>query len=104
MPIPNLKVREVDRPEISETFADSMGLAIFDGNTARLELCVHRYDAPRPPGPPTAAKVTAARLVLSPEGVVAVFNFLNNLMPVLVQQGIVKQEPGQPPSPVKPTH
>ena len=59
MPLPpNTKVRDVDRIEVSEAFADSIKLATFDGHNVRITFCVHRYDDPRPPNPPSAPAPT----------------------------------------------
>lgn len=62
------KPRHVDRPEINETFADSLENIQFDGQTLRLEFVVHRYDPIRPPGLPTGRNLTACRVVLPAKG------------------------------------
>lgn len=101
MPLPpNTHVREVDPAEVGEIFVDSVGLATLHGPNLRISLCVHRFSEPKPTAPPTADKVTVGRLVLSPDGAVELFNILNNIMGAMAEQGLVKIEPGKPPTPL----
>ena len=62
----NLQVRFEDRPEVSETFADSSRAVAFDGQTMRIEFCTIRMDEPKPPNPPTGRQYPVCRLVLTP--------------------------------------
>ena len=65
--IPNVpQIHFVDRPEVSETFADSIKVISFDGQTMRIEFCVTRMDEPKPPVPPTGRQYPVCRLVLAP--------------------------------------
>jgi hypothetical protein len=41
------QVQEVDLPDLTETFADSMALSTFDGAAARLTFCVMRMQEPQ---------------------------------------------------------
>ena len=41
------KLRYQDRPDLFETFADSVGPWSFDGNTLRIEFMVTRLDPPK---------------------------------------------------------
>ncbi|MDX2498322.1 MAG: hypothetical protein QNL11_10525 [Desulfobacterales bacterium] len=43
------QTRFVDRPEVSETFADSIHGLSFDGQSMRIEFCTTRLDSPQPP-------------------------------------------------------
>ena len=97
MKLPEKQIRLVDRPELSETFVDSLGLVTFDGATTRLELCVTRLDAIKPPDPPTAKKYPVCRLVITPECTVDLFNQLNNIMSILQKAGLVTRQEGKPP-------
>lgn len=90
MKLPESNVRYIDRPEISETFVDSIGLCIFDGNSVRAELCVDRLDKPKPPKQ-TARRYPACRLVLSPDAAVDLFNSLSNIINLMQQKGLVSQ-------------
>ena len=100
MKLPESQIHYVDRPEISETFVDSLGVITFDGNT-RLELCATRLDLPKPPDPPTAKRYPVSRIVMTPEATVAVFNQLQNIMNLLQQAGLVTKQEGQPPEVIK---
>jgi hypothetical protein len=98
-------LRYVDRPEVSETFADSIESSFFDGNTLRIEFTVTRFDEPKPPAAPTGRKYPAARLVLSQAGTLDLINKIFNLRAVLIQHGILT-EGGAPtnPPPQQPLH
>jgi hypothetical protein len=37
-------IRQIDRPEIAETFADAINGVVFDGQTLRIEFAVMRLD------------------------------------------------------------
>jgi hypothetical protein len=86
------KIQYVDRPELNETFADSIGNVTFDGATVRAELCVTRpEDGGRTP---SARRTPACRLVLRPDAAVDLFLRLQRLIALMEQRGIVKrQEP-----------
>ena len=88
---PTMQITYVERPEVSETFADTIEKLSFDGQTLRMELCVTRMDDPTPPNPPTGKKYTACRLVLPPLAALDLANKLQQLVAMLEQQGIVKR-------------
>lgn len=92
------KLRKKDRPEVNETFADTLGLSMWDGQTLKIELCVIRWDEPRPPSLPSGEQVVAARLVLSAKCAVELLNQLTQLGSALQQAGIIHQNP--PPTPM----
>ena len=85
----------VNRPEISETYVDSLHLMSFDGKAVKIEFVVHRLDEPKPPKPPSGQKTTAARLVLSPEAAEALLKGLSDIATAVRQEA-------QAQSPVKP--
>jgi len=88
----------VDRPEVPETFADSLERLFVDGASVRLEFVVNRFDDPQPPKPPTGKKYTACRVVLPIGALPQVLNQLSNIMKVLVQQGVFQPvHPGPTP-------
>ena len=58
-------IRYVDRPDISETFADSVSGLIFDGQSLRIEFAVTRLDEVKPNMPITGRRYPACRLVLA---------------------------------------
>jgi hypothetical protein len=96
MKLPEEQITRIDRPEIPETFVDSLGLITVDGPFTHLELCVTRMDGPKPSGKPTAKRYTACRLVLTPEAVIALSNQLNNIMNHLEKAGLVTKIEGKP--------
>ncbi len=51
----------VDRPEISETYADSCFRISIEGFNAKLEFVVNRMDDPKPGVPPSGKATTADR-------------------------------------------
>ena len=53
--------RYVDRPEVAETFADSITGLIFDGQTLRIEFAVTRLDEVKTGAPITGRRYPACR-------------------------------------------
>ena len=90
---PTFQITYVDRPEVSETFVDTVERMSFDGQTLRIELCVTRMDDLRPSEAPTGKKYPACRLVLTPLAALDLMNKLQQLTAMLEQQGIVKRNP-----------
>jgi hypothetical protein len=95
------QIQDVDRPEVTETFADSLALSTFDGAATRLTFCVRRMQEPQPGKPPQFKKYPVCRMVLTPDATVELFNRLNQMMGALQKLGLVKLEPGKPPQPVE---
>ncbi len=81
----------VDRPEISETYADLLGRLSFDGITARLEFVVNRYDDRQPGQPITGKALTAARVVIPLPAVMDLAAKLQNFMAQLQASGVLRQ-------------
>lgn len=88
---PNVKIRLAERPELSETFADSLGVSTFDGMTVRLELCVTRLDLPQKEKEPSASRSPACRLVLSPDVAVELYNVLQGMVAAMEKKGLIKK-------------
>jgi hypothetical protein len=95
------QIQDVDRPELDETFADSMGLSTFDGAAARLTFCVIRMQDPQQGKQAQFKRYPVSRLVLTPDAVVELFNRLNQMMAALQKLGLVKIEPGKAPQAVE---
>jgi hypothetical protein len=95
MPLPTNSFPVVEHPEVQETFADSMGLLSFDGQTLRIDLTCARVDDPKPPKPPTGRRHVVARLVLTPELAQELTNKLKNLEAQLqaIQKGAAPAAP-----------
>src|SRR5215470_4407739 len=64
--VPPPKLRYQDIPDLPETFADSIGQWIFDGQMLRIEFTVTRLDAGGTPEQQTGRRLPAARMVLTP--------------------------------------
>ena len=88
--IPGYNLKYVDRPDVAETFADSLERITFDGMSLRMEFVVNRIGSSRSKVATTGSKVTAARLVLPMTGVVQLLSQLNQVIAALKLQGALK--------------
>lgn len=82
--------------DIAETFADSLGVTMFDGNTLRIEFCTVRLDpaeAGTPNRKPKGKRHVNVRLVLDSEGAVALVNQCMQYVSVMEQRGQIKRRP-----------
>jgi hypothetical protein len=95
------QITDVDRPELAETFVDSLALSTFDGAAARLTFCVLRMQEPQQGKPAQFNRYPVCRMVLTPDATVELFNRLNQMMGALQKLGLVKMEPGKPPQSVE---
>jgi len=87
-----IETKYVDRPEISEAFADHFENLFYDGTTLRLEFCVRRFDELKQPEAPTGRRYPVCRLVLSNDAALNLFNQLQKLVGAMEQKGLVKRE------------
>jgi hypothetical protein len=89
------RLQYVDRPEISETFADSVVKFIFEGanNTVRIEFCATRMDDPAGSDPASGKLYTTSRLVLGMAAAIDLANKMTNLLAWLEKQGLVTRNP-----------
>jgi hypothetical protein len=86
-------IRYLDRPEVEETFADSVTGLIFDGQTLRIEFGVTRFDDVKPNTQITGRRYPACRLVLPPAAAVDLINRMQQIANALTQAGVVKAGP-----------
>jgi hypothetical protein len=86
------KLRYQDRPDVNETFADSIRSCIFDGQVVRIEFTVARFDDPGALGVLEGRQVPVSRMVLSRTAVADLFNRLGQLNNAVKQP--VSNEPG----------
>jgi hypothetical protein len=91
----NPTIRHVDRPDVAETFADSVTNLIFDGQSLRIEFGVTRLDEVKPNTPITGRRYTACRLVLPPAAAIDLINRMQQIGAALTQAGVAK--PTRPP-------
>ena len=88
------KIQYSDRPELIETFVDSVRHVTFDGATIRAELCVTRPEPTARGASLSMKRYPAARLVIRPDAAVDLFIRLQQLIAHMEKQGIIKrQEP-----------
>jgi hypothetical protein len=88
-------IRYVDRPEIGETFADSITGLVFDGQTLRIEFGVTRVDEVKPDAPITGRRYPTSRIVLSPGAAIELINRMQQIGAALTQAGVAKATPGR---------
>jgi hypothetical protein len=101
--VPSTQFPKEERHDIRETFADSLSQCLFDGQTLRLELCSIRLDeAKPPPAKPTGKRHVVARIVLTPEGAVELFNACIQMAGAFKQAGILKSPPAGAPTEARP--
>jgi hypothetical protein len=103
---PPPKLRYQDRPEIPETFADSIRSCVFDGQLLRIEFTVSRYDDPGALGILEGRQVPVSRLVLNRSALADLFNRIGQLGGALRKAGVIaegaaKPEPANRPEPAK---
>lgn len=90
------KLRYQDRPEIGETFADSIRSCVFDGQLLRIEFTVARFDDPGALGILEGRQVPVSRLVLNRTALSDLFNRIGQLGSALKQAGVVGDAPAKP--------
>src|SRR5947208_16285937 len=91
-PQPQIKYEYVDRPEVTEIFADFVQRIQFDGQTLRFEFCVSRIEDQQTPGKPTGTRYPACRLVLSTGAAVDLMNKMQQITASLIKAGVLKAD------------
>jgi hypothetical protein len=86
-------IRYLDRPEIAETFADSVTGVVFDGQTLRLEFAVTRLDEIKPETPITGRRYPTCRVVLPPTAAIDLINRMQQIAAALTQAGVTRTAP-----------
>ncbi len=90
------QIQFVDRPEVTETFADSIRGVSFDGQTMRIEFCTVRMDPPKPPEARTGQQYPACRMVLTPNVAVDLYGRLQQIIQALEKSGALQRTPPAP--------
>jgi hypothetical protein len=75
-----------DRPEVLETFADSIHSLLFDGQTLRITFTVTRMEPPTGSAPTPGKRFPTCRLVLAGGGVVQLMNHVSQLNAAMAQR------------------
>jgi hypothetical protein len=86
-------VRYIDRPDCTETFADSINNVYFDGQSLRIEFGITRLDDVKPNTPVTGRRYPAQRMVLTPGAAVELINRMQQVGTALAQAGVLKPTP-----------
>jgi hypothetical protein len=90
-------IRFLDRPDLVETFADSISGLMFDGQMLRIEFSVTRIDEIKSNAPITGRRYPASRVVLPAAAAVDLINRMQQIAAALTQAGVVKSTPRQDP-------
>jgi hypothetical protein len=86
-------LRYIDRPDVTETFADAISALVFDGQSLRIEFAVTRLDEIKPNSPITGRRYPACRLVLPPAAAIDLINRMQQIGAALTQAGVAKTAP-----------
>lgn len=99
--VPPPKLRYQDIPDLPETFADSIGQWIFDGQNLRIEFTVTRLDPGGSRDQPTGRRLPAARMVLTPVCAVELIRQCQQLLAALEKAAANAQQAAaaKPPAP-----
>ncbi len=89
------KIEYVDRPELTETYADSIQSVSFDGQSLKINFCVTRLDDIKQDQTPSGKRYPACRLVLPPAAAVDLINHMQRISAALTQAGVLKATPAQ---------
>jgi len=86
-------INYIDRPDIAETFVDSVSGLVFDGQSLRIEFAVTRLDEVKPGAAITGRRYPACRLVLPPAAAVDLINRMQQVGAAMTQAGVAKTTP-----------
>jgi hypothetical protein len=89
-PAQTISFRYVDRPELTETFADTITGLSFDGQSLRIEFGVSRLDEAKPDTPLTGRRYPACRLVLPPTTAIELINKMQQIGAAMAKAGVLK--------------
>ncbi|MCX7312177.1 MAG: hypothetical protein NTV56_10735 [Alphaproteobacteria bacterium] len=92
-PAQTATIRYIDRPECTETFADSINNVYFDGQSLRIEFGITRLDDVKPNAPVTGRRLPAQRMVLTPMAAVELINRMQQVGAALTQAGVLEPTP-----------
>jgi len=90
------RITFVDRPEVTETFADSVRSLGFDGQTMRIEFCSVRMDPPTSPEIRTGRQSPTCRMVLTPNAAIDLYGRLQQVIQALEKSGAIQRTPPTP--------
>jgi len=82
-----------DRPEVTETFADSIRSCVFDGQNVRVEFTVGRFEDASTQGVIEGKQVPVCRLVLNAPAMFELLNRLGQITESMRKAGLIKVNP-----------
>jgi len=88
---PQPQLTYVDRPEISETYADSLWRVTFNSMHLRMEFAVSRLDEPRQGQPVEGKAVTSCRVIMPLSGMIDMVGKLQTIMVQLQEARAIRQ-------------
>lgn len=96
-------ITRVDRQEISEIFADSVGTVYVHNNVLRMEYIVNRLDDPKPGSTPTGRAITVCRVVMPINSIIDIASKLQDIIAKLHASGVIRHvhNPDNP-GPIRP--
>jgi len=83
-------IRYIDRPDVTETFADAVSGLVFDGQTLRVEFAVTRLDEVKANAPITGRRYPVCRLTLPPAAAIDLINRMQQVGVALGQAGVAR--------------
>ena len=89
---PQVQFQYIDRPEVTETFADFVQRIQFDGQTLRIEFCVSRLDDQKAGETAGGKRYPACRLVLSGTAAIDLMNKMQQITAGLLKAGVLKAD------------
>ena len=92
------QIRFVDRPDLTETFSDSIHGLSFDGQTMRIEFCSVRIDPPKSPEVRTGRQYPVCRMVLTPNAALDLYGRLQQVIQALEKKGAIQRTPPTSPT------
>ena len=92
MATPNVKIAYIDRPDVTETFADTLERVSFDGQSWRLEFCVTRMDDQKEDVFP-GRKYPVSRLALTVNAGLELANKMQQIVAIMEKRGTLKANP-----------
>ena len=84
-----------DRPELLETFADTVHSSMFDGQTLRITFAVTRMEPSQTPGQTTGKRVPVCRLVLTAAGAAQLMNQVAQLNAAASERRTAEKKGGE---------
>jgi hypothetical protein len=91
-----LTLEFIDRPDVTESYADSIHSLYFDGQSLKLTFCVTRMNEPRQDKQASGKRYPSCRLVLSVSAAVELMNRMRQISAALTNAGFLKEKFPQP--------